>query len=306
MSQKKHWNKFKHAAKDIIQLGQDSGHPEIKMVCDGTAALINSKVPKFYIPNVKGLLSEKDAPPEGEMYNLPYPIVCLLSETKIISKISDDNTIIPADDPAWVLTIAIQKETNGYITLMSATSTEGRWTFSPIAVHMQRDAGAKTFSLGINMNGAAEEVIRLVKADMAQRGVLLQESIEDTITKDYIEDMHNVCTLCSLLGVHDTKTVKVPMPTALKRTPRRGETSPDYDYHVLSVGGEIWDSPWTTESDGESGVRSHLRRGHIRRLASKTVWVRATFVRGSREGFVEKDYEVKGNANALREQTPSV
>jgi len=300
MGQKKHWNKFRHAAKEIMQQGQDCGHPEIKMVCEGTAALINSKIPKFYVPNADGLLSEKDMPPEGEMFNLPYPITCVLSETKILSRISDEGTIVPSNDVAWMLTIAIQKETDGPIILMSVTHNREQWTFSPISVQMQRGSG-RGFDLGIIMTGAAEETIRLLKAEMARLGLPLQEPIEDTIVKDFAADMNSVCALCSLLKVHDTKTVQVPMPSVLNRTPPKGSPKPNYDYHVLSVGGEVWDSPWSTEGSSEGGVRSHLRRGHIRRLEAKSIWVRSTVVHGSREGFVEKDYEVKGTSHAVQE-----
>ena len=300
MGQKKHWSKFRLAAKEIMQQGQDCGHPEIKMVCEGTAVLISSKIPKFYVPNADGLLSEKDMPPEGEMVNLPYPIICILSETKILSKISDEGTIVPSNDEAWMLTIAIQKETDGHITLMSATHNREHWAFSPIAVQMQRGSG-KGFELGVIMTGAAEEMIRRLKAEIARLGLPLQEPIEATIVKDFAADMTSVCVLWSLLKVHDTKTVKVPMPAVLERKPPKGSPKPNYDYHVLSVGDEVWDSPYTKTNAPGGGVRSHLRRGHIRRLESKSVWVRSTFVHGSKEGFVEKDYEVKGSSNAVQE-----
>jgi hypothetical protein len=306
MGQKKHWNKFKHAARDIAQQEQYFVHPDVKMVCAGTAALINSKVPKFYIPNADGLLSEKDMPLKGEMFNLPYPIVCILSETKMLSRLSAENTIVPSNEDTWVLTVAIQEKTNGPINLMSTTYNGNLWTFSPISVRMCPGDGNQPFGLGIVMTDATKEMIKLLKEKTAELNIALQESVETTTLKDFVVDANNVCVLCSLLNVHDTKTIKVPMPAVLKRTPRKGKTAPDYDYHVLSVGGEVWDSPWLTENNGEGGVRSHLRRGHIRRLKDRSVWVRSTVVHGSREGFVNKDYEVKGTSNAVREQTPSV
>jgi hypothetical protein len=69
------------------------------------------------------------------------------------------------------------------------------------------------------------------------------------------------------------------------------DRQPLYSYHVLVVDGECWDRPETAQSDEKGGVRSHLRRGHIRRLdETRHVWVRATYVHGSRPGFVDKDY----------------
>ncbi len=78
----------------------------------------------------------------------------------------------------------------------------------------------------------------------------------------------------------------------LNRKRRKSMLRPLYSFHTLIVDGEKWRAKDLEESG--SGVRSHLRRGHIRRLHNslKRVWVRATLVQGSRPGFVEKEYDV--------------
>lgn len=73
---------------------------------------------------------------------------------------------------------------------------------------------------------------------------------------------------------------------------KKGKT-PFYSYKILTL---------SSSSDPESrhlggthaSPRVHLRRGHVRRLAEKTVWVNACVVGDKSKGVVEKDYAVSG------------
>jgi len=110
-----------------------------------------------------------------------------------------------------------------------------------------------------------------------------------------------MATLCNLLEINDCKQVPVNVPPKLaKKHAKRGETA-NYDYKVLSIGGEVWDSPYLGGGNGGGGgaKRSHMRRGHIRTYQNgKKVWINSTYVNGNKEGFVEKDYRLKGGSDA--------
>jgi hypothetical protein len=83
----------------------------------------------------------------------------------------------------------------------------------------------------------------------------------------------------------------IDAPKFVNRKRASNGKRPLYDYHVLRVDGELWDRH--AASTGSSGVRSHFRRGHFRRIGDdRLVWVRATMVKGSIPGFVHKDYDV--------------
>lgn len=65
-----------------------------------------------------------------------------------------------------------------------------------------------------------------------------------------------------------------------------------YSYHVLTIDGQRT-SASERGSVTDIRLRSHYRRGHIRRLdETRRIWVRPTFVRGSARGFVDKDYRI--------------
>lgn len=71
---------------------------------------------------------------------------------------------------------------------------------------------------------------------------------------------------------------------------KKGKT-PLFDYKVLTLD---FASSASNDSVGVSGSmkRSHLRRGHIRRLKDRTIWVNACAVNGGAKGEVKKDYKL--------------
>lgn len=97
-----------------------------------------------------------------------------------------------------------------------------------------------------------------------------------------------------MLSLNNVTTEQVKVPEKLNKSRTIKGKVPLLDYHVLNVDGKRWDSKRDDESDGEYGVRSHMRRGHIRKIQSgRFVWVSACFVHGSIPGFVDKEYAVK-------------
>ena len=98
--------------------------------------------------------------------------------------------------------------------------------------------------------------------------------------------------LCLVLGCSNVEAEKYPAPQKLNKARSRANKKPFFDYHVLTVPGD----ENRRNSAGSSGrtMRSHLRRGHIRRLSSgKIAWINATLVKGKASGFAAKSYGVR-------------
>lgn len=82
-----------------------------------------------------------------------------------------------------------------------------------------------------------------------------------------------------------------PPPAKLmaRRKGRDLRTLPDY--RIVTVNGRPWHRVEYAEGTGR-GVRTHKRRGHIRRIRPDLHrWIDATMVRGSRPGEVEQIYK---------------
>lgn len=75
---------------------------------------------------------------------------------------------------------------------------------------------------------------------------------------------------------------------------KKGKT-PFFDYKVLTLDFNNIGKPIDQNATSSTGSskRSHLRRGHIRRLKDKTIWVNGSFVRGNGGGAINKSYLVK-------------
>jgi hypothetical protein len=116
-------------------------------------------------------------------------------------------------------------------------------------------------------------------------------AVMDALVGDLSDEVNCYKDFCRTLACNNVAAVRHSQPERLNRARiKRGEL-PLKDFHVLQIGGH--DAGQFGAGPGSTGARSHLRRGHIRRLGpERTTWVRACMVRGSRPGFVDKQYSV--------------
>lgn len=90
--------------------------------------------------------------------------------------------------------------------------------------------------------------------------------------------------------------VAISPPEKLNKKRRKAGKQPFFSYKVLTIGG--FSSSASANAGGtHASPRVHLRRGHIRRLPNKTVWVNAAVVGDKSRGMVTKDYCVAPQAS---------
>lgn len=283
MNAQGHWAKFSDAIRD---LEASSKVANFRRDLFATAAHLLSIAQRFYLPDAVNILEGRafDADVKS-LIRLPYEVVALLSECGVI-----DGPM----DATWKITLAIDPGgavnkrmdlwnpdtfPNGSFPILSIVRTAGLWVLMPMWCGILfRDDRGIDLRIDVQSKDLVEEIER--------RG-------GRPATHEFFTDVTAITNLCAILNLHNTRTEPIPPPAQLQKSRRLRRKKPLYDYHVLVVDGERWDSPHVTEDTG-AGVRSHLRRGHIRRLsAERHTWVRATYVHGSVPGFVDKDYEVK-------------
>jgi hypothetical protein len=111
----------------------------------------------------------------------------------------------------------------------------------------------------------------------------------DSLGADLMDEVNAYTDLCYALACKNVSTREHGAPKFLNRQRIKKGKLPLRGFHVLELngGGEM---PGARDSAGDrAGCRSHLRRGHIRRLgADRVTWVNSTVVRG--RGFVDKVY----------------
>jgi len=103
---------------------------------------------------------------------------------------------------------------------------------------------------------------------------------------------------CSVINCANVTPADIEAPAALNKKRKANGKQPFFSYKVLQLADERRESGARDGSGGQhASPRMHLRRGHLRRLESKSIWVRPTMVNAeSKRGAVFKDYAVKPNS----------
>lgn len=110
------------------------------------------------------------------------------------------------------------------------------------------------------------------------------------MAQDTHDESRAILGLLEILSCKNVATETVQPSKALNKKRKVKGKLPFFEYKVLMLPN---DSVSNTNLGGtHASPRIHLRRGHIRRLPEKNVWVNATIVGNSKSGVILKDYSV--------------
>jgi hypothetical protein len=128
------------------------------------------------------------------------------------------------------------------------------------------------------------------------------EALEDSsgsevaarVLSDARDEVSMLLQTCVVLNCANVTTAEIAAPKLINRKRQGKGKPPFFSYHVLQIS-----APRATgvSSGGEqhASPRAHLRRGHVRRLEERTVWVRPAMVNPGAAvaaGSVEKGYAI--------------
>lgn len=98
---------------------------------------------------------------------------------------------------------------------------------------------------------------------------------------------------CSVLNCANITTASIDAAPALNKKRQASGKQPFFSYKVLQLSEDRKTSCRAGAGGQHVSPRMHLRRGHLRRLEHKTVWVRPAMVNAATtHGVVAKDYAV--------------
>ena len=99
---------------------------------------------------------------------------------------------------------------------------------------------------------------------------------------------------CSVINCANVTTAEIAAPATLNKKRQANGKQPFFTYKVLQLSDERREVGKGGVGGSHASPRMHLRRGHLRRLESKVIWVRPSMVNaGSNAGVVLKDYAVQ-------------
>lgn len=117
------------------------------------------------------------------------------------------------------------------------------------------------------------------------------------IILDSRDEVQTVVQACSVINCANVTTAEIQAPAALNKKRQERGKQPFFTYKVLQLSDERREAGKGGAGGSHGSPRMHLRRGHLRRLESKVIWVRPSMVNaGSNAGVVLKDYAVQPKA----------
>lgn len=268
------WSAFSKAIED---LRSETIAPQFRETNHLIARLIETGQ-RFYFPDGSNIVEGKRHSDLFDLYRLPFENITILHSALVDGVMCPAITV--AQDYSNCPDLPIE---NAWCSVTSVVLHPINNIWCNLATVMIAKREMKPGEWGLGLAGADEPITRALVSQLGG----------ERLEKEMAWDVVVVTNLCALLGMKNIETQRVAAPTSINAKRLRKGKALLLDYHVLKVDGEAW----TSEEEGSAGIgsgsRSHLRRGHIRRLADgRRIWVRAAFVHGRIDGFVAKDYEV--------------
>lgn len=113
------------------------------------------------------------------------------------------------------------------------------------------------------------------------------------IIVDYHDEVMVLIQACSVINCANVTTADIEASAASNRKRQAKGQQPFFSYKILELAEERRPAGQTRAGGHSTSPRMHLRRGHLRRLEHKTVWVRPALInQASTRGVVHKDYSV--------------
>lgn len=228
---------------------------------------------KFRLPDngvTLGLDPDSRAESLREFNRLPYP--CIALEFTMTGSLGSGD----ASCPERVLLCWETGDAKWPISVQCFVRSGGKWTPYPALAELSPDSA----DLRITPNVPPEAI-----------GYGIDE-FRDGVIKDINHDLIPLSEFLAAVSCSNVEYQDCAPPEALNKKRRMRGRVPFFTYKTLvlktaSVVG------MAGAGGTHAGPRVHLRRGHIRRLPDKRVWVNACVVGDKSKGMVVKDYAIQ-------------
>lgn len=252
--------------------------------------------PKFILPtdghifndNLKGLPEE---------LKLPYPEIVIeytVSDNIGLSeKIFGEENTIKAKKR---IIIAVQHKDTNTILVYSIVEMRGIWTMLPFYAELFRATNlnkkADSEWLGVDENELIEGLgIKVIPTGTLALSVL-GPNWEKNAYVDLSDEVGTVLELIEALSCSNVTHEALPR-RKLNKSAKKNGALPFDEYRVLTIKTTNEDRNKKASLEGNHrSPREHLRRGHIRHLATKKVWVNSCVVNPGTKGKINTVYKI--------------
>lgn len=243
----------------------------------GLAMELAAQAKKFLLPPGGRLFDDKEfkALDDSEQLRLPFPVIALEFAQPIIN----------AQDALVGMTLKSSKrivfvvENDNWLTLLVVCWIDDQKSWVPFPC-----------MASIPTTGYLD---RTVKDADGRTPIRVKLENENMPVEDFADELGSL--LCFLNSLQ-CANVNIEHPVSNKSGKKIKASLPFDSYHYLTIARQSGPGSGQADATGQTGghrsPREHLRRGHIRRLEDRRIWVNAVVVNAGSAGSVAKSYIV--------------
>ena len=224
---------------------------------------------KFLLPSGGRLLDDKEfrALDELEPLNLPFPIIALEYFQHL-----ENNNLDQTETSTKRIIFARTRDDYIVITPVCWFDSQGIWAPFP--------------EIGIPITGYLDRRAAMVDGRVA----IVANRINAHIPfSDYADELGAFLCFMNALQCQNVRAERV---LSNKKNRKIKPSLPFDSYHILTINSQKGNSTPNECGHEHRHPREHLRRGHIRRLENKKIWVNATVVNAGIGNKLDKDYRL--------------
>lgn len=120
----------------------------------------------------------------------------------------------------------------------------------------------------------------------------LDKEMHEHFTNELLMALYVLLSFLAALNCSNIEQKDQLAPVKLNKKRESNGKLPLFDYKVLTINTKETISKKGESTGTHASPRQHLRRGHIRRLKNKHVWVNSCVVGDATKGMVKKDYNI--------------
>jgi hypothetical protein len=278
-----------YCAHAIEDLRRYSKHPECRPDVRGLCAMLVAEIEqsvKFKMPDCGDLLGWQEMNPPRELgeliatyaqpFRLPY-------ETIAIEYSVRNN---PNGAANFDASVVVAKQIGDAISISYAS----RATVNGLKVWAPGDFGCSLYADGgIGYGGLIPDAQAILDS------LHTWEAKMARIGDEMGWEIRAVVQLVAALACRNVAQRVIHPSSAINKKRARSGKQPFYSYRILEIG-EGDQAAESGAGGSHASPRVHLRRGHIRRLPDRNVWVNACVVGNKAMGMVTKDYAFRSDS----------
>lgn len=259
---------------------------------------------KFVIPDANMIFDTGDTTRGMELVRLPYPVTVLEYEVKGNPEEAEScfpkriALCISPSSPSLDTIQGLFRDHRGevptrddedgiYIVAMFEVAG-GAWFVPPVLSFMRSEPDPIPNPQRTASNSRWVQQFQMIPLPIeaslqCYRGT--NKQIADGLLRHVHEEVNSAVTFCKLMNCSNVHEQVIPAPRAINAARARKGELPLFEYRTLVV--DVTAIPHDrSDPQGErserASPRQHLRRGHIRRVADRVVWVNAAVEGASR------------------------